>query len=83
MSNVRRSSQPAIDFLVCESVQTLSSIRYSSVGMIISQWGGYSVGVSFSTLLVLLALGVIFHQHNVFTRTHRQPENQTDAKCQK
>lgn len=83
MSNARRSSQPATNFSVCESVQTLSSILYSSVGMTISQWGGYSVGVSFSTLLVLLALGVIFHQHNAFTRTHRQPENQTDAKCQK
>ncbi|ECF1924143.1 MFS transporter [Salmonella enterica subsp. enterica serovar Newport] len=81
MSNARLGSQPATDFSVCESLQTFSSILYSSVGIVICQWGGYSAGVSFSTLLVLLGLSVIFHQHSTLTRVYGQPDNQTDAKC--
>lgn len=70
MTHARRGSQPATDFSICQSVQTLGSILFPAIGTAISQWAGYSVGVGFSMLLVLLALGVIFRQRGVFDTIH-------------
>jgi PAT family beta-lactamase induction signal transducer AmpG len=74
MSHARLGNQHATDFSVCQSVQTLGSIMFSSVGTAASQWGGYSVGVGFSVLLTLLAMCMIFLKRGAFDRL--KSENQ-------